>query len=83
MQAHTVKAIAAMLATAPDVHFDDPATTSAIAFNAMVGPVKALLEGHLPVGFDSRLKGQLIRLVTAYLQSHQTEPAAVTALSEA
>lgn len=82
MQARTMTAIAALLASAPDVRFDDPATTGAIAFNAMAGPVKALLEGHLSAGIESRLEGQLIRLVTAYLQSHQTQPA-TAALSEA
>ena len=51
-----VAAIAAMLASAPDAHFDDPYMTSAIAFNALVGPVRALLEGHVPAGFEARLK---------------------------
>jgi AcrR family transcriptional regulator len=71
---HMVAAIAAMLASAPDAHFDDPYLTSTIAFNALVGPVRALLEGHVPTGFEARVEGQLVRLLTAYLQTHQLQP---------
>jgi len=67
-------AIATMLASAPDAHFDDPYMISAIALSAMVGPVRALLEGHVPTGFEAHLEGQLVRLLTAYLQTHQLQP---------
>ncbi|MCI4589954.1 TetR/AcrR family transcriptional regulator [Sphingobium sp. BYY-5] len=60
-------AITSMLASAPDARFDDPAMTGAIAFGAMVGPVRALLEGHVPPDYEARLEGELIRLLTAYL----------------
>ena len=49
-----VAAIAAMLTSASDAHFDDPHMTGTIALNALVGPVRALLEGHVPAGFDAR-----------------------------
>jgi hypothetical protein len=71
---HMVAAIAAMLASAPDAHFDDPYLTSTIAFSALVGPVRAMLEGHVPTGFEARVEGQLVRLLTAYLQTHQLQP---------
>ncbi|HVJ39915.1 MAG TPA: TetR/AcrR family transcriptional regulator [Dongiaceae bacterium] len=74
IHARTVAIIAAMLASAPDAHFDDPHMTGAIAFSALVGPVRALLEGHVPPGFEARLEGQLIRLLTAYLQTNQLQP---------
>lgn len=74
MHMRMVAAIAAMLASAPDAHFDDPYMTSAIAFNALVGPVRALLEGHVPAGFEARLEGQLVRLLTAYLHAHRIQP---------
>lgn len=74
MQARMVATIAAMLASAPDAHFDDLSTTGAVAFSALVGPVRALLEGHVPAGFEARLEGHLVRLLTAYLQTHQLPP---------
>jgi AcrR family transcriptional regulator len=74
MHTHMVAAIAAMLASAPDAHFDDPYLTGTIAFSALVGPVRAMLEGHVPTGFEARVEGQLVRLLTAYLQTHQLQP---------
>lgn len=74
MHMRMVAAIAAMLASATDAHFDDPFVTSAIALNALVGPVRALLEGHVPVGFEARLEEQLVRLLTGYLNAHQLQP---------
>lgn len=71
MQARMVAAIAAMLASAPDAGFDDPVLTGTIAFNALVGPVRALLEGHVPADIEARLEDQLVRLLTAYLTTHQ------------
>lgn len=69
--ARIVAAIAAMLSSAPDAHFDDPATTATIAFNALAGPIRAWLEGHAPVDFETHLEGHLVQLLTAYLQTHQ------------
>lgn len=74
MQTRMVTAIADMLASAADAHFDDPFMTSTFAFNALVGPIRALLEGHVPAGFEARLEGQLIALLTAYLQTQYAGP---------
>ncbi len=74
LRTRIVAAVAALLASAPDAHFDDPTMTSTIAFSALVGPVRALLEGHAPAGFEARLEGQLVLLLTAYLQAHQFRP---------
>jgi AcrR family transcriptional regulator len=71
MHGRMVAAITAMLESAPDAHFDDAAVTAAIALNAMVGPVRAFLEGRAPVNFEAWLEGQLVRLLTAYLQTHE------------
>ena len=69
-----VAALASLLAGAPDAHFDDPAMTSMIVFSAMAGPVRTLLEGHAPAGFEIRLKEQLVLLVAAFLQAHRLRP---------
>lgn len=69
-----VTAIAAMLATAPDADFEDAATTSMIIFGAISGPVRSLLEGHTPPGFEASLKDELIRLVSSYLNAHRSAP---------
>lgn len=69
-----VAAVAALLASAPDAHFDDPALTSTIAFSALVGPIRTLLEGHASAEFEACLERQLILLLTAYLQTHQFRP---------
>lgn len=74
MRGRIVAAIAAMLATAPDAHFDDPAMISTIVFGALVGPVRAFLEGHDPAEFEARLEGQLGRLLTAYLHTYRIRP---------
>jgi AcrR family transcriptional regulator len=74
MHTRIVAAIAALLASATDAHFDDPAMTSTVAFSALMGPVRALLEGHAPGGFEACLEGQLVMLLTAYLQTSQFEP---------
>ncbi len=74
MHTRIVAAIAALLASAPDARFDDPAMTSTVAFTALMGPVRALLEGRAPAGFEARLKGQLVVLLTAFLQAHHLGP---------
>jgi AcrR family transcriptional regulator len=73
MRERMVSAVAAMLESAPGAHFDDPVMTATIALNALVGPVRTLLEGRAPQGLEARLEGQLILLLTAYFQAHQTE----------
>lgn len=69
-----VAAIATLLASAPDARFDDPAMTSTFALSAMLGPVRTLLEGHAPAGFEACIKDQLVALLTTFLQSHQFQP---------
>lgn len=71
MHARIVASVAAMLATAPDAHFDDPQMTGQIALGAMAGPVRTLLEGHAPAGFEAYLEEQLALLLTAYFEIHR------------
>jgi len=59
MHRRILAVIATMLASAPDAHFDDPYLTGTIAFNAMVGPVRALLEGQVRPDSKHVSKGSL------------------------
>jgi AcrR family transcriptional regulator len=70
-QTRMVTAIAQMLASAPHAHFDDPTVTAVISLNAMIGPVRALLEGKTPAGFEAGLERQLTLLLTAYFKAHR------------
>lgn len=70
MRARIAAAVAAMLASAPDACFDDPAMVATIALEALVGPVQTLLKGHAPGKFRACLERELILLVTAYFQAH-------------
>jgi AcrR family transcriptional regulator len=74
MRARIVAAVAAMLTSAPDACFDDPALTSTIALDVLVGPVQTLLEGRAPGDFGARLERELVLLLTAYLQAHRPSP---------
>jgi AcrR family transcriptional regulator len=69
MYARTVTAVAAMLGDAADARFGDPTLTATIALGAMVGPIRTLLEGHAPAGYEACLKDQLIVLLTAFFQA--------------
>jgi AcrR family transcriptional regulator len=62
-------AVTVLLATAPDATFEDPAMTASIALNALVGPVRSILDGQATPAFEARLQGQLVLLLTAYLRS--------------
>lgn len=66
-----VAAIAAMLATASDARFEDPSLTAAISLSAVVGPVRALLEGNASAAFEAGLEQQVTRMLGAYLQTYQ------------
>jgi len=72
MRSRLVASVAAMLATAPDAAFDDPAIMAFIALGSLVGPVQAVLKGPAEAGLEARLQDELIRLVTAYLHAHRT-----------
>jgi AcrR family transcriptional regulator len=74
--ARMVAAIAGMLASAPDAYFDDPTVTAAISLSSLVGPVRALLEGHAPPGFEASLERQLVLLLRVYLRAHLLRPQA-------
>lgn len=62
-----VTATAAMLASAPDAHFEDPTLIATISLTALAGPVRALLEGYSPPLFETCLEQQATLLLTAYL----------------
>lgn len=71
LRTRVVSAVAAMLASAPDARFDDPPITATIALDTLVGPIQTLLKGRAPAGFAARLEGELVLLLTAYLQAHR------------
>lgn len=71
MHTRMVAALAEMLATAPDAHFADPSLTASISLSALVGPVRALLEGNASGAFETALAQQLTLLLKAYLQAHR------------
>jgi AcrR family transcriptional regulator len=71
LNTRVVAAITAMLASAPDAHFDDPSMAAAIAMSAIGGAVRSILDGYAPLEFEANLERQLILLVTAYLQAHR------------
>jgi AcrR family transcriptional regulator len=62
-------AIASMLASAADACFDNPLFIATVSLNALVGPVKAVLEGNTPAGFEHCLKEQLTLMLNAYLSA--------------
>ncbi|MCI8210033.1 hypothetical protein AUC61_10850 [Pseudomonas sp. S25] len=67
-----VAAIASMLATATDAHFEAPALVAQVSLHAVIGPVRAMLEGFSPPDFTECLEQQLTLLLTAYLQVNQS-----------
>lgn len=71
MHTRMVTAITDMLASAPDAHFDEPDVTGAITLTSLTAPVRLLLEGRAPAGFEARLERQLVLLLTAFLQAHR------------
>lgn len=73
MRDRIIAAVAAMLTTAPDAAFDDPAVVGSVALGALVGPVQALLKEPHQAGLGERLQSELILLVTAYLQAYRIE----------
>jgi hypothetical protein len=66
-----VAATAAMLTTAPDAHFEAPALIAAVSLIALVGPVRAVLEGYAQPLFEACLEQQATLLLTAYLQTYR------------
>jgi AcrR family transcriptional regulator len=74
LRTRIVAATTAMLASAPDARFDDPAMIATIALAALAGPVQALLAGNAPAEFGACLEKELVSLVTAYFQTHRSTP---------
>jgi len=74
LRTRIVAAATAMLASAPDARFDDPAMIATIALAALAGPVQTLLEENAPPEFGACLEKELISLMTAYLQTHRSRP---------
>jgi AcrR family transcriptional regulator len=62
-------AISAMLASAADAEFEAPATTATILLSTLGGAARTVLAGRAPPGFDACLEGQLVVLLTAYLET--------------
>ena len=71
INARMVAAMTSLLTTASDAEFENPALIAAVSLTAVVGPVRALLEGHGHPDFQTGLKEQLTLMLTAYLQVHQ------------
>jgi AcrR family transcriptional regulator len=69
ISARMVEAIAVMLLTAPHVHFEQPAIVATLALSAVVGAVRAVLEGHAAPNFEAAVEGEVTLILTAYLQS--------------
>ncbi|WP_024555111.1 TetR/AcrR family transcriptional regulator [Franconibacter helveticus 513] len=61
--------ITAMLASASNKTFADPALIATVTLSSLIGPVRAVLEGHTPPGFEAALETQLIVLLSAWLQA--------------
>jgi AcrR family transcriptional regulator len=77
-QRRIILAIAAMLATAPESAFDDPDIVAAVAFNALVGPVLAVLQGNMQIEDVSHLKAELSTLLSGYFAAYGVRPIAQT-----
>lgn len=71
VQAHMTGAITEMLTSAPDANFEDPGMVAVIAFNAMVGPVRAVLDGNVASNAMPQFETELVRLVEAYFEANQ------------
>jgi len=67
-------ALASMLATASDAHFDDLPSTSFLVFSAMGGVLKTVLEGGAPPRTVRSLRRQLVLLFRGYLMSVAAQP---------
>lgn len=70
MHARMVTAITDMLTSAPDAHFAEPDVTGMIILSSLTAPVRLLLEGRTPAGFEASLEQQLVLLLTAFLRVH-------------
>lgn len=69
LRVRTLATIAHALKCAPDVRLNDPAMNGAVAFDALIGPVRSVLEGHVPRDQIPAIRDELIVMVTAYLNA--------------
>ena len=72
-------ALAAMLATAADVRFDELVLKAFVFATAMVGPTRAMLEGGAPPKMWRTLRGQLESLCLGYLMREALPRSAIEA----
>jgi AcrR family transcriptional regulator len=73
LRARVIAAVETMLASASDAQFDDPVGVATVAFGAMTGPVRILLQGQAPAELEARFENELARLLTAYFRAHQSK----------
>lgn len=57
------------LTSAPDVRTGDARITAVMMLTALAGPVRLVLEGASPPGFEENLETELVRLLSAYVQA--------------
>lgn len=69
LRVQTLATIAHALGCAPDVRLSDPAMNGAVAFDALIGPVRSVLEGHVSRDQIPAIRDELIVMVTAYLKA--------------
>lgn len=69
LRVRTLATIAHALQRAPDGRFNDPVVAAAVAFDALIGPVRSVLEGHVARDHIPTIRDELIVLVTAYLKA--------------
>ncbi len=68
------RAIAAMLPTAPDARFEDPAVAAMILSTSLIGPVEALLEAGAPPAHVALLRTHLTELCVGYAERISRRP---------
>lgn len=69
LRTRTLAAIADTLKCAPDVRLGNPTITGAVAFDALIGPVRSVLEGHIARDQIPAIKDELVAMLTAYLKT--------------
>jgi AcrR family transcriptional regulator len=67
LRVRTLAAIARCLECAPDIRLSNPAWSGAVAFDALIGPVRSVLEGHIARDQIPAIRDELIVMLTAYL----------------
>lgn len=73
LRTRVIAAVEIMLVSASDARFDDPAGVATVAFGAMAGTARILLEGQSPAQLETRLENELALLLTAYFRERQAK----------